>query len=1573
MNTTRTNKAGSHRLILAMAVLAMIVGAFALVSLPSSEVADATATTIDSGTCGTGLTWSMDSTGALTITGTGAMNNFSDEPGSEAPWYWAPIPVMSVTISSGVTNIGDYAFTGTYITTVTIPSTVTAIGKHAFDGNDILHTVTFASTPTVTSFGDYAFSNNTILRSFTIPSSLTTLGDCVFSGCDKLKTIDSESSAFVWYNNALYNSDKTELYVLPQGQNKTEFSLESSTTTIHAGAFAGDWTLSTITLSDSLTTIGKYAFYNCSSIRSITIPESLVSIGDNAFEGCTSLSTIALPVGFTTIGECVFKDCTYFKSITFAEGNASFYVDEDGLVYSASKDRLVFVPPFFDGTDGAFSVPDTVTSIAGAAFQNCLNLTSVSYESSVTLGDYVFQGCRNISSFTIPTDKIAEGLFKGTGITSLTIPNTVTEIGDYAFMNSMITDLTLGNGLVKVGNYAFDGIPYHTDANLDKPVLSLPSSLRVIGNGAFTFSQAVSVQITDGVKVLPSQAFADGSELTLPSSVKYLGSASIDNIQMTIPKTVEKIRSHNTINPTIHTIEDGGLLSWQNNLLMDSTGSIIYCYRGDDTTLEIPKEVIAIAGAGIHSSKLTSVTFESGSNLVYLGENALARNSSLETVELPDGLKVMGVYTLSGSKKISSLTIPNTVLYIGQQSLKIAGLTEFAFEENSQLLYIGNQNFDTATMATLSLPSSVSHIGKNLICRDPNLATISINDNPYYTVIDGILYDADKTVLISATSVDRTSLTLPDTLLEISNMAFMNKKLSAVTIPASVIRINNYTFYDCGLESLIFEDKDNSNLALIGNYSVYNFRGTSIDLPSKVSTIGSVAFGGSDTLETVRIPTSALSVADNILSGSTKGVIIYYGDQGYVTVIDDIVYDSSSMRIIVSCQKDNSTPYTLTSLPNSVVEISNYAFKNCSGLTSITVPNSVEVIGSNAFDGCTNLVSISIPDSIRTIGSYAFANCSSLSTVSIDRNSDLVTIPDYCFQNTAALTNINLEGFETIGQYAFDHSGIASFVIPSSVKSLGSFAFTNSGLTEIIIPSTVTSLGIGIFSYCDDLITCEVQTEGVYLSAGLFMHCTNLKTINISGSLLPTGYAIHGNTFTDTPSVEELRFSGCSNVNSVARLTDSTSVKKVTLHGSSPFANFSSKNHVATPWYKSGDSFTTLILEEGVTQLGDWMFAGSNITSLVCPSTMTTINASAFRACTNLSTLEIRSSDLTIVDSNSLPQEYITVLTIPGNAACLTQLSGMTNLVSLTITGSSSSSYSDNYTAMPWYLSREKLKQIIFQDDVTSVGAYMFKGCNSVTDVTLGFALRSIGEQAFYGCTSLDDLYIYSTNTPEIGSLALDVGQGAASQPKALNVYSNGWAESFDFSGTYTEDATTIRMDPHPCGTNVMYFVSGDKLYLYRIDSSTSGSVTDFTSENIAPWYDKPITEVIIEYGIDHIGSESFKYNSIQKMSLGNGYTLMTRYQTPTPMTLGADAFQSTMPTKLTVLTDTGSFVINSAAGLLFKQIANYICVPGAVWTDASGDYVTCFMDGGTYSPVAWEELKSENVAYSATCTITLV
>lgn len=290
---------------------------------------------------GKNLTWTLDSEGMLTISGTGKMKNFSRSP-------WKDRELTTVKVKLGVTSIGNSAFSCcNSLTSVIIPNTVTSIGAWAFRSCSSLTSITIPNS--VTRIRVYAFSDCSSLISITIPDGVTSIEDSTFSGCSGLVSI----------------------------------SIPNSVTTIGEWAFNKCSSLTNITIPSSVTSIGIYAFTECSSLSSITIPDSVTSIGSNAFALCSALTSITIPNSVTKIGVGVFGNCSSLTSVAIPNSVTSISQSMFYDCYSLTN----------------VTIPNSVTSIGRMAFQGCSSLANITIPNSVTsIEGQAFAWCGNLES-----------------------------------------------------------------------------------------------------------------------------------------------------------------------------------------------------------------------------------------------------------------------------------------------------------------------------------------------------------------------------------------------------------------------------------------------------------------------------------------------------------------------------------------------------------------------------------------------------------------------------------------------------------------------------------------------------------------------------------------------------------------------------------------------------------------------------------------------------------------------------------------------------------------------------------------------------------------------------------------------------------------------------------------------------------------------------------------------------------------------------------------------------------------------------------------------------------------------
>ncbi|MEX0330407.1 MAG: leucine-rich repeat domain-containing protein [Puniceicoccaceae bacterium] len=343
-----------------------------------------------------------------------------------------------------------------------VPDSVTVIEGSSFWYCD---EITHIEIPdTVTHIDEGAFVYCKALVSVTLPANLPFISNDLFRFCDVLGSV----------------------------------TIPNSVTTIGNNAFSECFQLSEVVLPESLEAIGEQAFSACESLAAISLPEATDSIGNYAFAGCKALTSVTIPGNVTSVGEGSFSRCQSLTEILVDPANAD-YTSLDGVLFDKSLTTLV---QFLAGLIGPYTVPESVTSIAGGAFTGA-SIADISLGSNLaSIGELSFYDCDQL--------------------TELTIPNTVTSIGNWAFgWCENLERITLSQSLQAIDDYMLYGC-----SSLKS--ITIPVSVNSIGSNSFSHCKELNeVVISDGLQSIGRTAFGWCTgllEVTLPSTLSSLDS-----------------------------------------------------------------------------------------------------------------------------------------------------------------------------------------------------------------------------------------------------------------------------------------------------------------------------------------------------------------------------------------------------------------------------------------------------------------------------------------------------------------------------------------------------------------------------------------------------------------------------------------------------------------------------------------------------------------------------------------------------------------------------------------------------------------------------------------------------------------------------------------------------------------------------------------------------------------------------------------------------------------------------------------------------------------------------------------
>ena len=365
--------------------------------------------------------------------------------------------------------------------------------------------------------------------------------------------------------------------------------------------------------------------------------------------------------------------------------------------------------------------------------------------------------------------------------------------------------------------------------------------------------------------------------------------------------------------------------------------------------------------------------------------------------------------------------------------------------------------------------------------------------------------------------------------------------------------------------------------------------------------------------------------------GVTSGINDYVGE---VAIPDNIIYEEKVYTVtsIEDWAFYDCSNLTSITIPNSVTSIGDLAFSGCSGLTSVTIPYSVISIGREAFYKCSGLSSLSISNGVTNIGSGAFWYCSSLTSVTIPNS--VTSIEDHAFYYCSSLTNIIVEEGNTVYDSRNNCNAIIetatntltqgcnSTIIPNSVTSIGDAAFCGyKGLTSIPIPNSVTNIGGWAFMNCSNLTTITIPNSVTNIGDFAFNGCKGLASITIPNSIT---------------SIGDEAFVGCFSLLSI-----------VIEEGNTVYDSRNNCNAIietATNTLIRGCNST--VIPNSVTSIGDVAFDGcTSLASIIIPNSVTSIGKWAFMNCSGLVTITLETSTPpTLGNNNFTNEQYASII-----------------------------------------------------------------------------------------------------------------------------------------------------------------------------------------------------------------------------------------------------------------------------------------------------------------------------------------
>ena len=498
--------------------------------------------TVITGGLGGNVIFTLDEEGTMTISGSGEMGDYYygfdsfGYPVCNVPWtQWKDGgfssdehgtmdyrgQIKKIVIKDGVNNIGSYVFVGCKnVTSVEVAETVTSIGNYAFQWCSGIRIMNLPGG--LNNLGKGAFSGcNNWTGDITIPEGVTEIKEGLFSGCSKLTGVTLHNRITTIGANAFSGCERiTEMEIpdsvtaLEEGAFRNtsikELVIGGGISEIPNGCFESMDSLINLMISEGVTKIGRSAFGVCNALTKVDLPDSVVEIGESAFSSCRSLYSVSFGSGLKRIGGSAFSR-TGLYNIVIPDG-----VETIGSYVFHECERLTSV-----------TIPDSVCEIGEAAFYKCPMLKTVELVNgidtlnkmmfeqdkaleTVQLGENLkrieygaFQDCSSLSAIMLPDklEYIGDHAFSESGLTQISIPDSVTQIGSSAFSRcSNLSQVDLGNGLTSIGEDAF----YVTAVSQ----IVIPDTVTELGAQAFGYcTNLTSVKLSQNIHSIYSGTF----------------------------------------------------------------------------------------------------------------------------------------------------------------------------------------------------------------------------------------------------------------------------------------------------------------------------------------------------------------------------------------------------------------------------------------------------------------------------------------------------------------------------------------------------------------------------------------------------------------------------------------------------------------------------------------------------------------------------------------------------------------------------------------------------------------------------------------------------------------------------------------------------------------------------------------------------------------------------------------------------------------------------------------------------------------------------------------------------------
>lgn len=1021
---------------------------------------------------------------------------------SNSAFTYTKITKLSFESDTNIETIGSHAFyNNSYLVEVTIPASVKTIGGYVFYSCENIEKVTFEDGSSLTEIGAYAFKDLFLLSEIIIPSEVMTIGEGAFEDCHVLTSVTFESTDTL---KSIYTSAFEDCY------NLDNITLPNSITSIGADAFLNCYSLTEITIPATVESLDTSSFEGCDLLESVTVAAGNTRYTDvDGIVYSTDLKELVyypygrkgsfeVPNTVSVIAEGAFYYHPYITEITFQEGGTEDLViggsstsaigafaysslesiilpyrltslGVDSFYYSASLTNIdmtacsqltnIYRYTFYHSGITSITIPEGITSIdAYYSFGYCTNLLSVKFMSSdtlTTIGTYAFAYCYILSDITLPdsVNSIGAYAFKTSGGFELTIPSSLTSIASNAFRGSGITKVVGQEGLTTINTYAF-----YDCSNLTS--VELPTTVSSIATYAFQNCTSLKeINIPAAVSSLSNYLFKSCTSLetvTFDGDISTIGSSTFYGC--TALKSLELTDGLTSIGSSgFAYCESLESIEFPSSLTTIGTYAFQYCYSLKE--VEVPSTVTSLGYYAFrYCEALEKITFPNTYTVLPTG--VVYGCSNLTDVVLPNSLTAIPASFFYNCTALANITLPDSITTIGSSAFAYCeSLVTINLPQSLETLS-SNTFLGCLSLTNVEFPALLDSISDSSFKNCISLNNLTVNEsNPYYVVVDGVLYDADFTEVIFCSPATTGVVDLPDSVEWVYDNAFANSNVSEVILHEGITVLGDGAFANCvNLTTITIPSTvvsySSSGTAVIGFGDDMFYGCTSLenvyftDGTSGILTIGEYAFEECTSLETITFP----SHLGTFVNSSTTAYLT-----GYLAIGDYAFLGCTSLQTVKFSEE---SMYSIT--------IGDYAFQDCINLQTVVFPNTLDTVSTSYYySDSTSLYSI------PSIGAGAFYNCMSLQSVDLPNDADYtITIHNEAFYNCDGLTSLVLT--DTVADYYNAEKD-------ATVPALGTDIIAEcDNITSITLGANITSLDVSLLSNCSKLKEVVISVNNKY-------------------------------------------------------------------------------------------------------------------------------------------------------------------------------------------------------------------------------------------------------------------------------------------------------------------------------------------------------------------------------------------------------------------------------------------------------------------------------------------------------------